>query len=168
VAVAFQGAPSLAAPSAPPSYAQCPGTTLLMNAPAGHATRRCAAPDFSQAHIVHAGPFANGSVTSGRLAYAGVDYIVPLSEEQDMCSGRMTSSLSWAPSGPVLAPGAPTWSGGSGGGGRACDASSTDDNRLGLFCAPFRNPNRGMTSFDNILWAWIAIFQIITQVGRGC
>ncbi len=32
-------------------------------------------------------------------------------------------------------------------------------------CAPFGNPNYGITNFDNILWAWLTIFQCITLEG---
>lgn len=78
-----------------------------------------------------------------------------------MCSGRMSSEVVWTPS----LTGHPVWSGSSEGGGRVCPADpSPSAPDPGMFCAPFKNPGRGMTSFDNILWAWIAIFQMITQV----
>jgi len=32
-------------------------------------------------------------------------------------------------------------------------------------CKTFRNPNFGSTSFDNILWAWLTIFQCISLEG---
>jgi hypothetical protein len=32
-------------------------------------------------------------------------------------------------------------------------------------CKKFRNPNFGSTSFDNILWAWLTIFQCISLEG---
>ncbi len=35
----------------------------------------------------------------------------------------------------------------------------------GEVCADYGNPNYGITSFDNILWAWLTIFQIITLEG---
>jgi hypothetical protein len=34
-----------------------------------------------------------------------------------------------------------------------------------MFCARYDNPNDGMTSFDNVVWAWLTIFQCITQEG---
>lgn len=41
--------------------------------------------------------------------------------------------------------------------GRACPD--------GLYCTNYGNPNYGITSFDHILWAWLTIFQMITQEG---
>ena len=35
----------------------------------------------------------------------------------------------------------------------------------GEVCSDYGNPNNGITSFDNILWAWLTIFQIITLEG---
>ncbi|QDZ24407.1 ion transport protein [Chloropicon primus] len=35
----------------------------------------------------------------------------------------------------------------------------------GEVCREYENPNYGITSFDNILWAWLTIFQIITLEG---
>jgi hypothetical protein len=29
----------------------------------------------------------------------------------------------------------------------------------------FENPNNGMTNFDNIVWAWVTIFQCLTTEG---
>lgn len=86
-----------------------------------------------------------------------------------MCSGRMADEITWAPS-PLC--GSAAWFGGTGGGRRTCEANAptaqvASDSQELLFCAPFGNPNRGMTSFDTILWAWISVFQIITQVTRG-
>lgn len=33
------------------------------------------------------------------------------------------------------------------------------------YCFKWGNPNYGMTSHDHILWAWLTIFQSITQEG---
>ncbi len=33
----------------------------------------------------------------------------------------------------------------------------------GTYCTDYGNPASGMLSFDHILWAWLAIFQCITQ-----
>lgn len=59
------------------------------------------------------------------------------------------------------------WAGGDAGGGFVCptDPNPAAGAPFGMFCAPFQNLNSGMTSFDNVLWAWITIFQCITQEG---
>ena len=36
---------------------------------------------------------------------------------------------------------------------------------FGEVCTTYGNPNHGITSFDNILWAWLTVFQIITLEG---
>lgn len=49
---------------------------------------------------------------------------------------------------------------GSGGHGRLCPS--------GLYCTGYGNPVYGFVSFDNMLWAWLTIFQCITQVRTSC
>lgn len=64
-----------------------------------------------------------------------------------------------SPAAAVLGPGALR------GGGWVCPLEPAADTPLGSVCAYFGNPNSGMTSFDNILWAWMTIFQCVTQEG---
>lgn len=66
-------------------------------------------------------------------------------DEENLCSGVMDSSY------PAH---------GSGGSGRKCP--------YGTYCTSDRKPNRpnfGITSFDNIMWAWLTIFQCISMEG---
>jgi len=127
---------------------------------------RCAAPDFSSARLVAAAQPPE-STSNSSYYYTNVIYVVPPSQRDHMCSGLLAADVTWAPAQGSSTAGAAVWTGGTNGGGRVCPAAAAalPDASLGLFCAPFGNPNRGMTSFDNILWAWITIFQIITQVG---
>mmetsp|Transcript_58372 Transcript_58372/g.186072 ORF Transcript_58372/g.186072 Transcript_58372/m.186072 type:complete len:1616 (+) Transcript_58372:485-5332(+) len=67
-------------------------------------------------------------------------------EQEDLCSGPMYED--WTiQDGPSTDRGM----------GRACPE--------GLTCARFQNPNNDITSFDNILWAWLTIFQCISMEG---
>ncbi|GFR46008.1 hypothetical protein Agub_g7486, partial [Astrephomene gubernaculifera] len=110
---------------------------------AGTLKYRCALPDFSHATTQQVG---------GRLQYSNVSYAIV--DEEELCSGPLAEDVTWyldtatgAPA-PLNLP--------SGGAGRACPSGS--------FCTrQDSNPNHGMTSFDNILWAWLTIFQCITQ-----
>jgi hypothetical protein len=43
------------------------------------------------------------------------------------------------------------------GNGRQCPS--------GMYCTEYGNPNNGFTSYDNIMWAWLTIFQCITEEG---
>mmetsp|Transcript_3119 Transcript_3119/g.7221 ORF Transcript_3119/g.7221 Transcript_3119/m.7221 type:complete len:1718 (+) Transcript_3119:685-5838(+) len=66
-------------------------------------------------------------------------------DEEDLCSGVMDTSY------PAH---------GTGGSGRKCD--------LGTYCTADRKidlPNFGFTTFDNIMWAWLTIFQCISMEG---
>ena len=46
-----------------------------------------------------------------------------------------------------------------------CPQHATDDCPDGLICAKTGNPNYGILNFDNILWAWLTIFQVISMEG---
>jgi hypothetical protein len=141
--------------------------------------RSCAAPDFSGALLLPAeggGGQLRGDTAAAAAAaaparawgapyfYANVTYSVPPDQADTMCSGRMADAVAWLAPGGTSAP--PFAAGGAPGGGRACPAGSSGSPAGGgLFCALYGNPNLGMTSFDNILWAWVAIFQVVTMVG---
>jgi hypothetical protein len=127
---------------------------------------RCAAADFSSAYL-----------DASSSTYQNVTYQLPLSDPDQQCSGYLAADITWAPaaaapnssnsSGGIVAY---TWSGGSKGGGWTCPSSpqqpaAADAAPYGMFCARFDNPNDGMTSFDNVVWAWLTIFQCITQEG---
>lgn len=99
---------------------------------------RCAAPSFEHAYTLAGGHVQN------------VTYTVPDNQSADLCSGPMSEEVRWQNvSGALVA------SAGSGGGGRVCPA--------GLYCTFSGNPVDGLVSYDNILWAWLTIFQCITQ-----
>lgn len=88
-----------------------------------------------------------------------IKYIVPQSEEGRICSGRMADDVTWSIEGGTIVP-----KGGTDGFGRACPSASIQY-PYGLFCTKHENPNFGITSFDNILWAWLTIFQCISLEG---
>ena len=123
---------------------------------------RCAAADFSSA------VFDPSSRT-----YQNVTYQVPLSDPDQQCSGYLAADIVWSPvasggnsSSGSNSTGAYIWSGGSRGGGWTCPSTpELAAAPYGMFCARFDNPNNGMTSFDNVVWAWLTIFQCITQEG---
>jgi hypothetical protein len=73
---------------------------------------------------------------------------------------------SWSPDAAGGSSGTPVWAGGSPGGGWACPTQPRQPEApFGTFCAALGNPNNGMTSFDNLVWAWVTIFQCITTEG---
>lgn len=52
------------------------------------------------------------------------------------------------------------------GAGTACPHA--DGEEFGIYCFYgdwHSNPNYGLTSFDNILWSWLTIFQCVTLEG---
>lgn len=94
-----------------------------------------------------------------------VQYAVPDDQADDVCRGPRTSKVVW-----INTTGTPTTEGATVSGGRQCPwreapvvDPDTGDLDYGLFCAEHANPSNGMRNFDNILYAWLAIFQIITQ-----
>jgi hypothetical protein len=119
---------------------------------------RCAAADFRSAYL-----------DSSSQTYQNVTYQLPLTAQDQQCSGYLAADITWAPAtaaGNSSSIGAYTWSGGSKGGGWTCPAAPEPAAAPhGMFCARFDNPNGGMTSFDNVVWAWLTIFQCITQEG---
>jgi hypothetical protein len=126
---------------------------------------RCAAADFSNAYL-----------DASSLTYQNVTYQLPLSDPDQQCSGYFAADITWAPaaagsnsSNSSGGTGAYIWSGGSKGGGWTCPSTQQQPAAAaapyGMFCARFDNPNDGMTSFDNVVWAWLTIFQCITQEG---
>lgn len=46
-----------------------------------------------------------------------------------------------------------------------CPDKATTECPTGLLCADAGNPYYGLMNFDNILWAWLSIFQIISMEG---
>lgn len=113
---------------------------------------RCAAADFSSAYLVP---------SDMQQPYANVSYLQPGDGSDEKCSGYLATDITWS-----LQGGMPVWSGGSAGGGWACPTQPQQpDAPFGKFCAAFENPNHGMTNFDNIVWAWVTIFQCITTEG---
>lgn len=114
---------------------------------------RCAAANFSSAYLVPA--------AGTQQVYANVSYLQPPGDSLQQCSGYLASDVTW-----TSASGTPVWSGGSPGGGWSCPTQPQQpDAPFGKFCAVFENPNYGITSFDNIVWAWVTIFQCITTEG---
>jgi hypothetical protein len=133
---------------------------------------RCAAPDFSGAQLVPAArstpespaSAAGVAVKGAAYHYSNVTYHVPPDQRTVMCSGRMADEVIWLAR---TSDSAPAPSGGARGSGRSCPAEPGDGvQQAGLFCASYGNPNSGMTSFDHILWAWVAIFQVVTMVRK--
>ena len=124
---------------------------------------RCAVPDFGYAYQLEG-------------TYNNVSYLLAPGEEQ-FCSGYLAPDLTWTVGSLTSSSGSNggsggngssrdwTFSGGKPGQGYTCPVTTTRDSPWGQVCAAFENPNSGMTSFDNILWAWVAIFQCITQEG---
>ena len=121
---------------------------------------RCAAADFSYAYLT---PAALGA----QQTYANISYVQPADGSIQQCSGYLATDITWTQQQDSLggSSGAPVWSGGSVGGGWSCPTQPQPDAPLGTFCAAFENPNNGMTNFDNIVWAWVTIFQCITTEG---
>lgn len=122
---------------------------------------RCAAADFSSAYL-----------DPSSRTYQNVTYQLPLLDRDQQCSGYLAADITWAPAlsganSSSNSTGAYTWSGGSKGGGWTCPSNPAPAAAApyGMFCARFDNPNGGMTSFDNVVWAWLTIFQCITQEG---
>lgn len=125
-----------------------------MHCAVGLSSCRCAAADLSSAHLLPA-------VAGRQQRYANVSYLLPAGGSEQQCSGFMAADVNWS-----LQESTPVWSGGSPGGGWTCSTQSQQpDARWGMFCAMFEHPNHGMTSFDNILWAWVTIFQCVTTEG---
>eukprot|EP00198_Chlamydomonas_reinhardtii_P012138 XP_001701475.1 voltage-gated Ca2+ channel, alpha subunit [Chlamydomonas reinhardtii] len=109
----------------------------------GRMTHRCAVPVFDGSYT---------EVVGGSTFYRNVTYVVQDEESGDGCSGPMSEGLEW-----VDVNGTAVALAGGDGLGRACPD--------GLYCTNYGNPNYGITSFDHILWAWLTIFQMITQEG---
>lgn len=139
----------------------CCWCTCLIDAGHKHSAAkcRCAAADFTYASLV---PGMPGSQQS----YTNVSYLQPADGSIQQCSGYLTTDISWTQQQDASGSSTPVWSGGSPGGGWACP---TQPQRpvapFGTFCAAFENPNNGMTNFDNIVWAWVTIFQCLTTEG---
>lgn len=122
-------------------------------------TRRCAAADFTYASLV---PGALGA----QQLYANVSYLQPADGSIQQCSGYLTSDITWTQQQDASGSTTPAWSGGSPGGGWSCPTQPQHpDAPFGTFCAAFANPNNGQTNFDNIVWAWVTIFQVLTTEG---
>mmetsp|Transcript_9389 Transcript_9389/g.23891 ORF Transcript_9389/g.23891 Transcript_9389/m.23891 type:complete len:677 (+) Transcript_9389:82-2112(+) len=116
-------------------------------------------------------PVFDGASTNGMGVVQGVEYYVPESEVNDICKHPKVERITWhnktdpdtgswelAPSGLVSDP----WA-------RTCPGPS-DELPYGMFCTPFGNPGAegfgdqsiGYSSFDNILLAFLSIFQYVT------
>lgn len=112
-----------------------------------HFACRCGLPDFSNA--------VNTNTTSpfGNILLSNVTYEVPADDEALLCSGPKTEGIQW-------------WL-------NPLDNSTTAMNfdvpstghvcKDGNFCVAFENPASGTVNFDNALWAFQQIFQILTN-----
>lgn len=50
--------------------------------------------------------------------------------------------------------------------GHVCDADGSREHGVYCFVGDASdNPNHGLTSFDNILWSWLTIFQCVSLEG---
>ncbi|KXZ52368.1 hypothetical protein GPECTOR_9g412 [Gonium pectorale] len=110
---------------------------------AGALRYRCGTPVFDNA-------YGGGLDASGQQVLHNVSYVVSDDDAGELCGGPMAADVTW-----YNVSGTPTASHGSAGDGHVCPA--------GMYCTSYGNPNYGMTSFDHILWAWLTIFQCITQ-----
>lgn len=123
---------------------------------------RCAAADLSNAYLVQ-------SAGNEPQNYLNVSYLMLAGSEAQQCSGYLAGDVSWSAqprNGSDNSSSVPVWSGGSPGNGWSCPVQQDELSApFGMFCAFYGNPNDGMTSFDNIIWAWAAIFQCITTEG---
>ena len=83
---------------------------------------------------------------------------VPDDETGDLCSGPLSKDyrefITKVP--PQLPPM---------GGGRPCGEIDVDGTSIQSYCTRFENPNFDITSFDNILYAFLTIFQAISLEG---
>ncbi len=98
-----------------------------------------------------AAPYA---ANASLVQLSNISYTVPKEQEEQMCSGpKLPDSGLWTRA--AGEEGAqPQWQGGlSYGSGRICPA--------GLLCVPFANPHDGFTSFDNMLWTFLTVFQVL-------
>ncbi|KAG2495837.1 hypothetical protein HYH03_006076 [Edaphochlamys debaryana] len=102
---------------------------------------RCGTPDFTWA--------TNITAPDGQISITNVSYVVPDDQTDDTCSGPLSSEVMWS-----LVDGVPTPHPGSNYRGRVCPP--------GMYCTDYGNPGYGFLSYDNILWAWLTIFQNIT------
>lgn len=120
---------------------------------------RCGYADFS---YMVAEPWPGNS---SLLLLSNISYTVPTDQQGILCSGPTSQGITWATPLPFNASSfiAAASGVGSGGAGRACPVDPSYEN--GMFCTAYGNPNFGITSYDNILWAWLTIFQLITQEG---
>ncbi|KAG2498044.1 hypothetical protein HYH03_003805 [Edaphochlamys debaryana] len=128
---------------------------------------RCGEPDFTWA--------TNTTTPEGQILLGNVSYIVPDDESETTCSGPLSSGAYTGPTDHLinavsvpgrltgvqscqvtwfLFDGQPTADAGPGYGGRVCPS--------GMYCTMYGNPAFGFLSYDNILWAWLTIFQNIT------
>jgi hypothetical protein len=121
--------------------------------------RRCGYADFS--YMVPEPWPSNSSL----LLLSNISYTVPAEQQDILCSGPTSHGVTWAAALPFNASSFIAAASGvrSGGSGRACPVDPSYEN--GMFCTAYGNPNFGITSYDNILWAWLTIFQLITQEG---
>jgi hypothetical protein len=155
-----QPAPVLAAPAAqvalPPALGCAAGpaqpspcslrSARPVTAPA--ALRRCGTPAFDSLEALLPGD-------AGLLQLGADSFTVPSDQQDRMCSGpKPKAGALWSLPADANSPGAVLAGGGAvyGAGGRVCPQ--------GLYCVEYGNPNDGFTSFDNILWSLLAIFQV--------
>jgi len=119
---------------------------------AGVLRNRCAVPVFDNASTL--------ADAAGTLIWSGVTYNVPDALAGQVCSGPLAKETVWVD---------PTGNGdrrmraGELGGGWGCDIDPSAAYPDGTVCADYGNPFNGLVSFDNILWSWLTIFQVITM-----
>jgi len=103
----------------------------------------------------------------------GVRYVVPDADKGDVCRNPDTSAVSWRnETDPVTGEAVLTPLGllSSDGWAFDCHPSPSEDHPFGQFCTPFKNPGAGdfpddtagYSHFDNILHAWIIVFQHVS------
>lgn len=139
----------------------------------GRLNGRCSVPVFDDAYTA--------LDASGQLVLHNVKYEPLDSGMEDVCSGPRVHNIVWVNNtalDPSLPPGSYTAlrsSFSAAGGGNKCawmaaepfvEAGGSEEERLiryGAWCVPTENPSNGLTHFDNILWAFLTIFQCMTM-----
>lgn len=107
----------------------------------------CAEPIFNETIVASLAP-------NSKLPSSAVSYFFPAAEQNGFCTGPYDKDVTWFVN---KYRNGTYYKGGSKGSGRVCPA--------GLICATGQNPSSGFVNFDNILWAWLNVFIMITLDG---
>jgi hypothetical protein len=89
-------------------------------------------------------------VFNKRVAFANITWEMPEGQEDYVCAAPMSEDY---PSKSLAT------------NGRACPKFESDGYLIQGFCHKYENPNYDITSYDNIGWAWLTIFQCISLEG---